>query len=202
MRCLWIKLRQAYDRPATWIVSCKSNLQLAYDYRVGRKSCRRLVVRFLYATKSYRVNRPFRELSSKPLKNTLNVWHTRTSRFFPGFLRLWLACLAQSEAVSVIAQIPKPMNSYPVPAVTSIGLSSTSDVISFDQNWHHLYSTAAGRKHLSNNTQIRVVGLMEREICTKTLKKLSEKLRANFPPLLDILDVATHGILISFFNCK
>ena len=78
------------------------------------------------------------------------------------------------------------LNSYPVPAVTSIGLSSTSDVISFDQNWHHLYSTAAGRKNLSNNTQIRVVGLMEPEICTKTLKKLSEKLRANFPPLLDM----------------
>jgi len=28
--------------------------------------------------------------------------------------------------------------------VTSLGLSSTSDVITFDQNWHHLYSTSAG----------------------------------------------------------
>jgi len=41
----------------------------------------------------------------------------------------------------------------------SLGLSSTSDVIPFDQNWHHLrlYSTCAGGK------------------------KLSEKLRAKFP---------------------
>ena len=49
--------RQAYDRPTTWIFSCKSNLQLAYDCRVGPKSCRRPLVSLLYATKSYRVNR-------------------------------------------------------------------------------------------------------------------------------------------------
>ena len=54
------------------------------------------------------------------------------------------------------------------------------DVISFDQNWHQ-YSTAAGGKDLSNNTQIRGSGLMVPEICTKMLKKLSEKLRARFP---------------------
>jgi len=35
--------------------------------------------------------------------------------------------------------------------VTSLGLSSTSDVITFDQNWHHLYSTSAGEKDLSND---------------------------------------------------
>ena len=28
------RMRQAYDRPTTRIVSCKSNLQLAYDCRV------------------------------------------------------------------------------------------------------------------------------------------------------------------------
>jgi len=33
----------------------------------------------------------------------------------------------------------------------SLGLSSTSDVITFDQNWHHLYSTSAGEKDLSND---------------------------------------------------
>ena len=60
-----------------------------------------------------------------------------------------------------------------MPAVTG------RDVISFDQNWH-LYSIAARGKDLSNNTQIRVIGLMEPEICTKMLKKLSEKLRAKF----------------------
>jgi len=63
----------------------------------------------------------------------------------------------------------------------SLGLSPTSDVITFHQNWHHLCSTSAGGKDLSNDTQIRVIGPMEPEICTKMLKKLSEKLRAKFP---------------------
>ena len=65
--------------------------------------------------------------------------------------------------------------------MTSLGLSSTSDVITFDQNWHHLYSTSAGGKDLSNNTQIRALRLMAPEIRTKMLKKLSEELRAKFP---------------------
>jgi len=65
-------------------------------------------------------------------------------------------------------------------------LFHTSDVITFDQNWHHLCSTSAGGKDLSNDTQIRVIGSMEPEICTKMLKKLSEKLRAKFP-------ATTHG---------
>ena len=63
----------------------------------------------------------------------------------------------------------------------SLGLCSTSDVITLDQNWHHLYSTSAGGKDLSNDTQIRVIGPMEPEICTKILKRLSEKLGAKFP---------------------
>jgi len=48
----------------------------------------------------------------------------------------------------------------------SAGLSSTSDVIAFD-HCHHLSSTPAGGKDLSNDTQIRVIGLMEPEIRTK-----------------------------------
>ena len=63
--------------------------------------------------------------------------------------------------------------------MTSLGHSSTSDVITFDQNWHHLTST--GGKDLSNDAQIRVIGRMEREIGTKMLKKLIEKLRPKFP---------------------
>ena len=65
--------------------------------------------------------------------------------------------------------------------MTSLGLSSTSDVITFDQNWHHLYSTSAGGKDLSTDAQIRVIDLMVPDLCTKMLKKLSEKLRAKFP---------------------
>ena len=44
-----------------------------------------------------------------------------------------------------------------------------------------LSSTSAGRKDLSNDAQIRVIGLMAPEICTKMLRKISEKLGAKFP---------------------
>ena len=37
------RTRQAYDRPATRIVSCKSNLQLAYDWPVRHKKCHRIL---------------------------------------------------------------------------------------------------------------------------------------------------------------
>ena len=65
--------------------------------------------------------------------------------------------------------------------MTKLGLSSSSDIITFDQNWHHLYSICAGGKDLSDDTQVRVIGRMEPQICTKMLKKLSEKLGAKFP---------------------
>ena len=65
--------------------------------------------------------------------------------------------------------------------MTKLGLSSTSDIITLDQNWHHLYSNSAAGKDLSNDAQIRVIGQMEPWICTKMLEKLSEKLRAKFP---------------------
>ena len=65
--------------------------------------------------------------------------------------------------------------------MTNLGLSSTCDVITFDQNWHYLYSTSAGGKDLSSDAQIRVIGQTEPEICTKMLKELREKLRAKFP---------------------
>jgi len=65
--------------------------------------------------------------------------------------------------------------------VISIGLCSTSDVITFDQNWHHLYSSSAEGKDLSNNTQITVIDSMEPETCTKILRNLREKLAAKFP---------------------
>ena len=65
--------------------------------------------------------------------------------------------------------------------MTNLGLSSSSDVIAFDQNWHYLYSTSAGGGDLSNDAQIRVIGPMEPKICTEMLKKLSEKLGAKFP---------------------
>ena len=39
--------------------------------------------------------------------------------------------------------------------------------IPFDQNWHHLYPTCAGGKHISNDAQIRVTSRMAPEIRTK-----------------------------------
>ena len=66
--------------------------------------------------------------------------------------------------------------------MTSLGLCSISDFIStFDQNWHHLYSTYAGGKDLFNDAQIGVIGSMELDICTKILRNLSEKRKAKFP---------------------
>ena len=79
--------------------------------------------------------------------------------------------------------------------MTSLDLSSSSDVITFDQNWHHLCSTSAGGKDLSNDAQIRVIGPMEPEICTKMLKTLSEKLRAKFRATTD----TTHGYSVVKF---
>ena len=81
------------------------------------------------------------------------------------------------------------------------------DIITFDQNWHHLYSTSAGGKDLSNETQIRVIGSVEPEICTEMLKNLSEKLRAKFPATahgysMVKFALSRRGFLRSFFNCK
>ena len=62
----------------------------------------------------------------------------------------------------------------------TLGLSSTSDIITFDPNWHHLCSISAGEEDLSIDAQIRVIGRMEPEICTKMLKKWSENLSPKF----------------------
>ena len=74
----------------------------------------------------------------------------------------------------VKAQVINPLT--PVPSVTSVGLCSTSDVITCDLNLHHLYSSSPGGKDLSNNTQIRLISSMEPEICTKMLRNMNEKL--------------------------
>ena len=37
------RMRQAYDKPTTRIVSGKSNLKLAYDCRVRHKKCHRIL---------------------------------------------------------------------------------------------------------------------------------------------------------------
>ena len=65
--------------------------------------------------------------------------------------------------------------------MVSIGLCSASDIITSDQNWHHLYSSSAGGKDLSSDSQMRVFGSIEHKICMKMLRNLSEKLGGKFP---------------------
>ena len=69
--------------------------------------------------------------------------------------------------------------------MTSVGLYFSSDVITFDQNWHNLYSSSAGGKDLSNDTQIRVIGSVEPETCTKMLRNLTKNLREKLPATTD-----------------
>ena len=58
--------------------------------------------------------------------------------------------------------------------MTIISLYSTSEDI--DQNWHHLCSSLAEEKdlNLSIDSQIIVIGSIEREICMKIFGNLSE----------------------------
>jgi len=55
------------------------------------------------------------------------------------------------------------------------GLCSSSDIITFEHNWHHLYSNSAGGKDIYNDTQIKGIGALEPEIYMKMLKNWSEK---------------------------
>ena len=57
------------------------------------------------------------------------------------------------------------------------------------------------------DAKIRVIGLMEPEICTRMLKKLSEKLRAKFPATTHGYSVVKFARLVEaflevFFNFK
>ena len=91
--------------------------------------------------------------------------------------RLSLECQKTTEMLNVQIAF-NPLT--PVPAMMSVGLCFTSDVITFDHNWHHLYSSSAGGEDLSNDTQIRVTGSIAPEICTKMLRNLTEKPGAKF----------------------
>ena len=54
------RMRQAYGMPMTGIVSCKSNLQLAYDCHVRHKKCRMILNHVLksYDNRRYRLHVP------------------------------------------------------------------------------------------------------------------------------------------------
>ena len=64
----------------------------------------------------------------------------------------------------------------------SLGTCFTSDIMPFDQNWHHLYSASTGGTDIFNDAQIRVISSMEPEICIKFSEKCEwKKLRAKLP---------------------
>ena len=65
----------------------------------------------------------------------------------------------------------------PRSAVTSVGVCSASDVITFGQIWHYLYVSFVAEKDLTNDTQIRVTESIERGIYTKVLRKFERKTR-------------------------
>ena len=87
-------------------------------------------------------------------------------------------------------------------AVTGRNKCWASDVIIFQQNGHHLVSNSAGGKYLSTDTQIRLIGSMEPEICTKMLRnlseKLAEKLSAKFPSTMPSCKVKIASLKDSF----
>ena len=68
--------------------------------------------------------------------------------------------------------------------MTNLDLSSSSDVITFDQNWHHLYSTSAGGKDLSNDAQIRVNVEWSLRYAQKVERKTQSKISCHYTWLL------------------
>ena len=71
--------------------------------------------------------------------------------------------------------------------MTSLDLSSTSDIIPFDQNWHHLYLASAGGKEgksLQQNKKKRRKRKGEKKLKIEKLKNvghlLIQKLSQNF----------------------
>ena len=61
--------------------------------------------------------------------------------------------------------------------MTSDGLGSTSDVITFHQNWHHLNSSFSGEKCIFTDAQIRVTGSIEREMCSSEKKNKPKNIK-------------------------
>ena len=60
--------------------------------------------------------------------------------------------------------------------------------------------SSAGGKELSGDTQIKVTGSMEPEICTKMLRNMSENLTAKFPVITPSYPVVKFNHLNDAFS--
>ena len=91
----------------------------------------------------------------------------------------WNVC-CQKLFISSLSMILNPLT--PVPAVTNPGLSPTSDTITFDQNWHHQFSTSAGGKDLPviPRSECSAYKWRLRYVQKCSYYKLSGRLRATF----------------------
>ena len=101
-----------------------------------------------------------------PLLSQLNLDWTRVTSDCRTLLtgKLYITCVKVQSRFYPLT---------PVPPVTSLGLCSTSDVITFDQNWRNVHSTSAGGKDLSSDTQIIVIGSKKKLQKPKSLKRRS-----------------------------
>ena len=107
---------------------------------------------------------------------------------------VWLAYVSTEYTLSTFTiRMTSCRNVYPVDSCAScnriwwvLAFFFTSDIITYNQNWQHLYLSSAGGNNLSNDTQIKVIGTVEPEICTIMQWNLTEKLGAKLP-------VTTHG---------
>ena len=85
------------------------------------------------------------------------------------------------HSLNPLTPVPPVTGNRPLQAVASLPLLMLSLLTKI--GIIYTSSTSAGGKDLSNDAQIRVIGLTEPEICTKMLKKSSEKLRPKFPAI-------------------
>ena len=90
--------------------------------------------------------------------------------------------------------------------MTKLGLSSSSDVIAFDQNWHYLYSTSAGGGDLSNDAQIksdRLNGALDmHENAQKVEWKTWSKISCHYTWMLHAKNYVSMTLSQKFFNHK
>ena len=108
----------------------------------------------------------FRSFSLYQLKHIL--WSSfQGHKPFGGYFFNFLWILA-SMLIPLTFVLPITAHDEPWPLFDFWRLTLT--LITFDQNWLLLCSTSKGGKDLSNDTQIRVIGWMEPEICTKMLR--------------------------------